>query len=395
MFIVRWLSSKHYRHATELRRQIRKYLNHQRDILQPEAIQNIEGAISDLDQLLTKPATAKELKDGMEAAEKVANQNLKPYANANIRENIDVVLVAIAVALAVRTFFLQPFKIPTGSMQPTLFGITHSQTDLRGDASVQFPGGLKSVIDSCFYGISYYHVVAKSEGEIEELEAPKTVFPFVKKQRLKVGAEWYTIWFPPDQLEMRANLRPGQHFKPGDDIIKTWVKTGDHLFVDRVTYNFRPPKRGEIIVFETKGIDGLPPDQFYIKRLVGLGGEKLSLGDDQHLVVNGQRLDASTSHFENVYTFDKEPQPNHYFGHVNGTVNRRLAMHMRLGDLAPLYSDKNSQYEIPPKQYVVMGDNTLNSFDSRAWGAFPREKVIGKSCFVYWPISERFGWSHR
>lgn len=42
-----------------------------------------------------------------------------------------------------------------------------------------------------------------------------------------------------------------------------------------------------------------------------------------------------------------------------------------------------------------MGDNTLNSFDSRDWGDFPREKTIGRSCFVFWPITDRFGWGSR
>jgi type IV secretory pathway protease TraF len=42
-----------------------------------------------------------------------------------------------------------------------------------------------------------------------------------------------------------------------------------------------------------------------------------------------------------------------------------------------------------------MGDNTMNSFDSRGWGAFPATNVIGKSFFVYWPITDRFGWGHR
>src|SRR5260370_19843105 len=55
--------------------------------------------------------------------EKAANKWLKPYPNAAWRENVEVLLVALAVAMAIRTFFIQPFKIPTGSMQPTLFGV--------------------------------------------------------------------------------------------------------------------------------------------------------------------------------------------------------------------------------------------------------------------------------
>jgi signal peptidase I len=44
---------------------------------------------------------------------------------------------------------------------------------------------------------------------------------------------------------------------------------------------------------------------------------------------------------------------------------------------------------------MVMGDNTLNSLDSRSWGAFPARNVIGRYWFVYWPITERFGWAPR
>jgi signal peptidase I len=56
---------------------------------------------------------------------------------------------------------------------------------------------------------------------------------------------------------------------------------------------------------------------------------------------------------------------------------------------------------VPPNQYIVMGDNTLNSSDSRYWGSFPRENVIGRSFMVYWPIgaqdgrSSRFGWGNK
>jgi signal peptidase I len=44
---------------------------------------------------------------------------------------------------------------------------------------------------------------------------------------------------------------------------------------------------------------------------------------------------------------------------------------------------------------VVFGDNTVNSLDSRYWGDFPEQNVIGKSFFVYWPFSQRFGWGQR
>ena len=63
------------------------------------------------------------------------------------------------------------------------------------------------------------------------------------------------------------------------------------------------------------------------------------------------------------------------------------------------------QVNVRPNHYFVMGDNTLNSSDSRYWGDFEQTKVIGKSFFVYWPIGgtkfkgeqreSRFGWAHR
>ena len=62
------------------------------------------------------------------------------------------------------------------------------------------------------------------------------------------------------------NYQNGYNFKKGDDIFKMKREPGDHLLVNRFIYNFRKPKRGEIIVFETKSIQSLQQDLFYIKR---------------------------------------------------------------------------------------------------------------------------------
>ena len=50
---------------------------------------------------------------------------------------------------------------------------------------------------------------------------------------------------------------------------------------------------------------------------------------------------------------------------------------------------------MPDDHYLAFGDNTMNSHDGRAWGAFPQEKLVGRASFVFWPISERFGWGYR
>ena len=80
------------------------------------------------------------------------------------------------------------------------------------------------------------------------------VLPFLYQQGFKIGETWYTVWSPWDRLLEQAGVQPRHLYHKGDDILKARVFAGDHLFVDRLTYNVRRPKRGEIIVFETKGI---------------------------------------------------------------------------------------------------------------------------------------------
>ena len=105
----------------------------------------------------------------------------------------------------------------------------------------------------------YLHVTAENDGELL-VNPPLRFLIFNIKQTLTIGGKPYTIWFPPDYgseqylWKSAPVIHQGEIFHRGEDVIKLQVNAGDHLFVDRVTYNFRPPERGEIIVFETKGI---------------------------------------------------------------------------------------------------------------------------------------------
>ncbi|MHB8522149.1 MAG: signal peptidase I [Limisphaerales bacterium] len=397
MTILRWFFSRTVRQANELRHHVSRLLQAQKDLLSPEACAAVNKTLQALRDVVRGGGNKQALETGMTQVENVANKWLRPYPNASIRENVEVLLVAVAVAIGIRTFFLQPMKIPTGSMQPTLYGITHE--DLTKAPGFQIPHGLSRWADSWLRGASYYHYAARSDGDLHIIDdTPKTVLPFVAKQRFTVGEDLYTVWFPAEKLFEKAGLSEGQHFRRGEDIIKLKVTSGDHLFVDRFTYNFRRPQRGEIIIFETHGIDGIPQqDTFYIKRLVGLSGDRVHIGNDQHLVIDGKRLDAATPHFENVYTFGPGYLENHYFGHVNELVGRKF----NRGGIAPLFPDERAELTVGKERYLVMGDNTMNSFDSRYWGDFQREKVIGKCGFVYWPIlataprTSRFGWAIR
>src|ERR1039457_6664845 len=122
--ILQWFLSKTVRQATATRKHVQKILNHQRDILAPQAIEAFQAAMATCQRAVAEDADKPALEKQMENLEKVANKWLKPYPNAAWRENLEVLLVALAVAMGIRTFFLQPFKIPTGSMQPTLYGVT-------------------------------------------------------------------------------------------------------------------------------------------------------------------------------------------------------------------------------------------------------------------------------
>ena len=398
IMILRWFMSRTVRQAVAVRKHVQRLLCAQRDLLSPQALQAVSASLDDLRAAVRNGVAKDKLVNQMESVEVVANKWLKPYPHHAWRENVEVFLVAIAVAMGIRTFFLQPFKIPTGSMQPTLFGVTSENLINRADAKI--PTGLQRMKE-WFEGISYVDVKAKSNGTLESVSNPLRFLIFNIKQTLRIGGVTQTIWLPPDcgseqqNLRVRADLEYGHAYRAGQQVIKLKVQSGDHLFVDRLTYNFRKPTRGEIVVFQTAGIADprMPQNQFYIKRLVAVGGDRVQIGADRHLVINGQRLDASTAHFENVYSFDpkRPPQESQYSGHVNDAVAHQLG---KVG-LAPLFPDETKVYSLEATNYMVMGDNTLNSFDSRSWGEFPAANVIGKSFFIYWPITDRFGWGHR
>jgi signal peptidase I len=433
--MIRRLFSKTIREAVAMRKHVQRLLNAQRDILSPQAIAAIQIKNDELNAAIAEGNNGK-IRIKTEELQFAAEKWIKPYPNAAWRENVEVLLVALAVAMGIRTFFLQPFKIPTGSMQPTLFGVTSEpdftrsvsevdyvthndltlndaeQSRLRGEVghlqkiqkAMIIPTGWDH-IKEWLHGNSYIHFVAPTDGKIEAIFPMQKFLIFNLCQSFTFAGVKHTLWFPPDfgesDLQHRAGLYPGRTYHQGEDVIKIRVSAGDHLFVDRLTYNFRKPDRGNIIVFETAGIPEemrdryrIPADEFYIKRLVGLPGEKVQIGDDRHLRINGQRLDAATPHFENVYGFDPKtpPRDSQYSGHVNGTVSQEY--NLSLG-IPPLFPDEETVYKVPANSCMPMGDNTCNSSDSRFWGAIPENYVIGKSFFVYWPLTQRFGWSNQ
>lgn len=175
----------------------------------------------------------------------------KPHVKVSkgaLRENIESLAWAIGLALLIRTFIIAPFKIPSGSMRPTL---------------------------------------------IER----------------------------------------------------------DRILVSKFIYRFQEPQRGDIVVFRYPE----NPKRPFIKRLVGLGGDRVEIRDGR-LYVNGEVLDGTGifagNHYENQ---------------------------------GP-YGQAGQVIQVPADQLFVLGDNSASSHDSRFWGFVPRNYLIGKALCIFWPV---------
>lgn len=138
----------------------------------------------------------------------------------------------------------------------------------------------------------------------------------------------------------------------------------DHVVVDRFSYLFTNPKRGDLVVFETSGISEIPRYEdageiYYIKRLIGLPGEQIEIRDGL-VFADGKQLDQSDGIPPIRYT----------------TYN----------STAPTVKMKDGAYIVGDSEYFVLGDNSPNSADSRVWGCVPESAVIGKVTKVYFPF---------
>lgn len=125
---------------------------------------------------------------------------------------------------------------------------------------------------------------------------------------------------------------------------------GDYLIVDELTYRFRSPQRGEVIVFKYPQ----NPSQRYIKRIIGLPGEAVEVkGGSVFIEKEGQRVALG----EMEYLFSEVDTP---------------------GDI---------KVSLGKQEYFVLGDNRYASSDSRRWGTLPREDIIGRVLLRAWPPS--------
>lgn len=135
----------------------------------------------------------------------------------------------------------------------------------------------------------------------------------------------------------------------GDSMLPNY-QDGNYLIIDEISYRFREPMRGEVVVLRFPG----DPSQFFIKRLVGLPNERVVIEGGHVTVYDGSK--------EQV--LDEEYLPNNNLTY--GNIDRRLGA----------------------DEYLVLGDNRLSSSDSRVWGPLKRKDIVGRVYVRLFPLKE-------
>lgn len=355
------------KNGKELLHAARKMLAYKRDLLKPADLALVENQLARLKSALTR-RDEPEVTAVSQELEQFFGGRFPTPKNAELRENCEVFLVAIVIALGIRTFFLQPFTIPTGSMQPTLNGIIVTPTESLP------PNPLVRAGHMAWYGRSYFNIVSKENDRIVSITDQRWLW-FFSYARITCVHQTLYVPAPAETVQREFDLHPNQQLRAGEVVARGYVDTGDHVFVNKMAYNFRSPRRGEVFVFNTAGVITPlgQPSQFYIKRLVGTPGDELRV-DPPVLYING--FPATGPAFERVMAGTYERPVDGYKGYCNG----------------PRYlTSPQSTFRLPPNHYFAMGDNSYNSSDSRVWGTVPAKNLVGCGTFVYWPFGRHWG----
>ena len=391
-----FLTPTYLKQGRSLLKEARKLLSYKRDVWSKETISEYQGYLDGLLAAL-RARDRRGVADAGNALAGWARVNHPVPSDAGWRENVEVFLVAIVIALGVRTYFLQPFGIPTGSMQPTLNGIIG--TKLPGEVPTVFV----RIFDGVWHGRASVDLVAKEDEIIRSVQEIKSPLPFISHvpgfrsgffTRTEIATERGNQYIVSEGLSNVTRLfgvMQGASFKKGEPIARGYFDAGDHVFVDKFTYHFRNPRRSEVFVFSTLGISMLnpagAPSQFYIKRLGGVPGDTMRI-DPPNLYINGKL--AEEQGFRKVMSGTRTPWSTGYRGYGNGAERPNNDQQFYV-DRAYNLGTPTATVTLPPKTYYALGDNSYNSLDSRFWGTVPERNVMGKAVVVYWPFGKHLG----
>jgi signal peptidase I len=265
-------------------------------------------------------------------------------------------LLALGPALVIRQFFVQPFKIPTGAMQPTLYGLTirtpSESTTTNPRADIARPGE-------------------------EFLEVRTTVSGRVDARHTIQGDSMvFYVSGTPHRVKRGLKLffSPGDNLAKGQTMAAGFVKQGDHILVSKAAYWFKQPQRGDIVVFSTDGVNSplVRKHTCFVKRIVGLPGETISL-EPPYIIANGSKL------LEPPILRKISEGLNGYAGYSFATPTSSGALLTTPEDRLALGAD----------EYLLFGDNTKSSLDGRYFGPIKRSFIIGKVFLIYAPADRK------
>ena len=370
MFVTFFRRRKFKKQLKELINGVTYRLDCDDDILDAKT----KSALQDVRAELKKYAARPSLSD--QAAVNACENRLEPLMPKNdlprkIRNFLDVLVVACTVAGGIRALYIQPFRIPTSSMQPTLFGIHY----VDREASRPFMGSLTRSLMPV--QASKAQVKVRSDGMVSTQYRMRSSNIISTVSDFKIGPETYTV--PGDYLSqvLRYLPRPKPFYQAGDTFCDGWLSTGDHVFVERFSLFFRPFKRGDVIVFNTEGISS--PTQplggfYYIKRLVGLPGDTLQISDNILMIrPKGEKEFRPAWEFSDAF--------KKVYSLKGGYQGHKADGLLSLG----------GELTVPEGHFFALGDNTNFSLDGRNWGFIPRRNMVGLAVMIFWPVSRRWG----
>ena len=448
------------RRARAAEQELRGLLFMNRDRMPADAIGAAEGTLAGLRRArraLRCPAALAHLAGRAEAraSETAAAWAPPRLVPGPVRGLVETFVVAFGVAFAFRAYFFQPFKIPTGSMQPTLYGIhaeAHMEEDFEPDlfdlcAPLRF---VKWLVTGREYvdvvadapGLVRYEDAADAPGMMRVRIGPRDwVLPAHTTGFLDAGEGFPLLSRPTIGSYRTVTAENGAkalvperptRVAAGDRLWRGYVVSGDQVFVNRFLWYLRPPRRDEIVVFSTSApslrlsgaeaaadaagrpssarleipfyglslhlverpVEGLPPAQFYIKRCVGLPGETISIRRPNLLADGAAPADSPG--------IDRVASASTPLGGEAGYAGYLPVSAISAGaSLFQRQDDRRRTARAPLGEdgdelvigdaYLPMGDNTRSSYDGRYWGPVPRTQMLGPAACVYWPVSERWG----
>ncbi len=325
-----------------------------------------------------------------------------PKSCAAGREWLDILVVSISVAMAFRAYFYEPFNIPTGSMQPTLYG-NHSEPC----SPVQATAVDKSPLRWCKWLLTgrMYECFEAPFGGSLQFRPTQTGHYDMRVVNGATGQVSRQMLVPTDVLhptetgdgpyrqtsfQLPNGLRPGSPVRAGQLLWSGYVATGDFLFVNRWLWNFRHPRRGDVMIFSTTGIHPREDDRqhlqqgtHYIKRMTGTPNETLAIRNGRLQVDGAEPMEPRRiAQIQRREKWHEKAYP--YAGY---RVSERPDFDFPGSTLAR----EGDTVKLGPAEYYACGDNSPSSYDSRYWGPVPAANLRGIAGGVFWPFTHRWG----